>query len=66
MMVGPLEFCVETSRVADILRRLTRFTEMMWSASSILLVSSSSTVLSSLMLSKSSRCSTTLLIEYVC
>lgn len=45
--------------------RLTRSIEITWSASSILLVSSSSTVLSNLMPLKLSRCSTTLRIEYV-
>lgn len=45
--------------------RLTRSIAITWSASSILLVSSSSTVLSNLMPLKLSRCSTTLRIEYV-
>lgn len=45
--------------------RLTRSIEITWSASSILLVSSSSTVLSNLMPLKLSRCSMTLRIEYV-
>lgn len=45
--------------------RLTRSIAITWSASSILLVSSSSTVLSNLMPLKLSRCSMTLRIEYV-
>lgn len=45
--------------------RLTRSTEITWSASSVSPVSSSSTVPSSLMPWKLSRCSTTRLIEYV-